>query len=107
MNRVLLRGAQVITMAPNRPDTERADILIDGDTIAAVGGGLDGRPDRGRTRDERRGCLTGVADGPAPHRRPARRRRNPGQLTGLLNVAGLRLTDDELRQLTEASSVIR
>ena len=28
-------------MAPNRPDTERADILIDGDTIAAVGEGLD------------------------------------------------------------------
>ncbi|WP_439381471.1 amidohydrolase family protein [Amycolatopsis lexingtonensis] len=41
MNRVLLRGARVITMAPNRPDTEYADLLIDGDTIAAVGEGLD------------------------------------------------------------------
>lgn len=41
MNRVLLRGAQVITMAPNRPDAERADVLIEGDTIAAVGDGLD------------------------------------------------------------------
>ncbi len=28
-------------MAPNRPDTERADILIDGDTIDAVGENLD------------------------------------------------------------------
>ncbi|MFJ9787439.1 amidohydrolase family protein [Amycolatopsis sp. NPDC101161] len=41
MNRVLLRGARVITMAPNRPDAERADVLIEGDTIAAVGDGLD------------------------------------------------------------------
>ncbi|MGW5717324.1 amidohydrolase family protein [Amycolatopsis sp. NPDC003865] len=40
MNRVLLRGAQVITMAPDRPDAERADILIDDGTIAAVGDGL-------------------------------------------------------------------
>ena len=30
MNRIMLRGAQVITIAPNRPDTERADILIEG-----------------------------------------------------------------------------
>ncbi|MFD4196845.1 amidohydrolase family protein [Amycolatopsis thermoflava] len=41
MNRVLLRGARVITMAPHRPDAERADILVDGDTITAVGEGLD------------------------------------------------------------------
>ncbi|MGW3993131.1 amidohydrolase family protein [Amycolatopsis sp. NPDC004772] len=41
MNRVLLRGAQVITMAPNRPDAERADVLIEDDTITAVGDGLD------------------------------------------------------------------
>ena len=41
MSRTLLRGAQVITMAPNRPDAERADVLIDGDTIAAVGENLD------------------------------------------------------------------
>ncbi|MGK3208694.1 amidohydrolase family protein [Amycolatopsis sp. MEPSY49] len=40
MNRVLLRGARVITMAPHRPDAERADILIAGDTITAVGEGL-------------------------------------------------------------------
>ncbi|MEU9449906.1 amidohydrolase family protein [Streptomyces sp. NPDC048277] len=37
MSRTLLRGAQVITMAPDRPDTERVDILVDGDRIAAVG----------------------------------------------------------------------
>ncbi|MFC0436923.1 amidohydrolase family protein [Kutzneria buriramensis] len=41
MNRTLLRGARVITMAPHRPDVERADILIDGDCIAAVGPDLD------------------------------------------------------------------
>lgn len=41
MNRVLLRGAQVITMAANRPDTERADILVDDDSITAVGENLD------------------------------------------------------------------
>lgn len=41
MSRVLLRGAQVITMAANRPDAERADVLIDGDTITAVGEALD------------------------------------------------------------------
>ncbi len=35
MNRVLLRGARVITMAPHRPDTERADNLIDGDTTSS------------------------------------------------------------------------
>ncbi|MEU3889934.1 amidohydrolase family protein [Streptomyces sp. NPDC029041] len=37
MSRVLLRGAQVITMTPDRPDAEHADILVDGDRIAAVG----------------------------------------------------------------------
>jgi cytosine/adenosine deaminase-related metal-dependent hydrolase len=37
MSRVLLRGAQVITMAPDRPDAELVDILVDGDRIAAVG----------------------------------------------------------------------
>jgi 5-methylthioadenosine/S-adenosylhomocysteine deaminase len=40
MNRVLLRGARVITMAPDRPDAERADVLIEGGTIAAIGEGL-------------------------------------------------------------------
>lgn len=37
MSRILLRGAQVITMTPDRPDAERVDILVDGETIAAVG----------------------------------------------------------------------
>lgn len=37
MSRILLRGAQVITMTPDRPDAEHADILVDGETIAAVG----------------------------------------------------------------------
>ncbi|QNP68533.1 amidohydrolase family protein [Streptomyces roseirectus] len=37
MSRVLLRGAQVITMTPHRPDAEHVDILVDGETIAAVG----------------------------------------------------------------------
>ncbi|MGW2517639.1 amidohydrolase family protein [Streptomyces sp. NPDC001617] len=37
MSRVLLRGAQVITMVPGRPDAEHADVLVDGDRIAAVG----------------------------------------------------------------------
>lgn len=41
MNRILLRGAQVVTMAPDRPDTERADILVDGDRIAVIGENLD------------------------------------------------------------------
>ncbi len=35
MNRTILRGAQVITMAPDRPDVDRVDILIEGDCIAA------------------------------------------------------------------------
>ena len=33
MSRVLLRGAQVITMVPGRPDAEHADVLVDGDRI--------------------------------------------------------------------------
>ncbi|WP_167374117.1 hypothetical protein [Mycobacterium paraffinicum] len=37
MSRTLLRGAQVITMSPQRPDSERIDILIDGDRIADMG----------------------------------------------------------------------
>ncbi|XUL90799.1 hypothetical protein ACQ86D_32685 [Streptomyces galilaeus] len=35
MSRILLRGAQVITMTPDRPDAEHVDILVDGETIAA------------------------------------------------------------------------
>ncbi|WP_165605970.1 amidohydrolase family protein [Mycolicibacterium mucogenicum] len=41
MSRILLRGAQVITMAPHRPDTERIDILVEDDRIAAMGDHLD------------------------------------------------------------------
>ncbi|MEV4049825.1 amidohydrolase family protein [Amycolatopsis sp. NPDC049688] len=41
MSRILLRGAHVITMAPRRPDAERADVLVDGDRVAGVGEGLD------------------------------------------------------------------
>ncbi|MCV7285804.1 amidohydrolase family protein [Mycolicibacterium wolinskyi] len=41
MARILLRGAQVITMAPHRPDTERIDILVEDDRIAAMGDHLD------------------------------------------------------------------
>ncbi|MFC8519727.1 amidohydrolase family protein [Streptomyces sp. NPDC057257] len=37
MSRTVLRGAQVVTMAPDRPDAEHLDILIDGDRIAAIG----------------------------------------------------------------------
>ncbi|MFJ8021451.1 hypothetical protein [Streptomyces sp. NPDC096311] len=42
MSRTLLRGAQVITMAPGRPDVERIDILVDNDRIADMGDRLDG-----------------------------------------------------------------
>lgn len=41
MSRILLRGARVITMAPDRPDAERVDILIDGDHIVGLGDRLD------------------------------------------------------------------
>ena len=41
MTRILLRGAHVVTMAPNRPDTERIDILIEDDRIAAMGDRVD------------------------------------------------------------------
>ncbi|MFF4402516.1 hypothetical protein [Streptomyces sp. NPDC001480] len=37
MSRILLCGAQVITMTPDRPDAEHVDILVNGETIAAVG----------------------------------------------------------------------
>lgn len=37
MSRILLRGARVITMTPDRPDAEHVDILVDGETITAVG----------------------------------------------------------------------
>ncbi|WP_051807502.1 amidohydrolase family protein [Actinoplanes subtropicus] len=40
MSRTLLRGAQVITMGRHRPDSEHADLLIDGDTIAGIGQNL-------------------------------------------------------------------
>lgn len=41
MSRVLLRGAQVITMAPGRPDAEHADVLVDGDRIVGIGGNIE------------------------------------------------------------------
>lgn len=41
MTRTLLRGALVVTMAAGRPDAELVDILIDHDTIRAVGQNLD------------------------------------------------------------------
>lgn len=41
MTRILLRGAHVVTMAPNRPDTEHTDILIEDDRIATMGDRLD------------------------------------------------------------------
>ncbi len=36
MQRILIRGARVITMAPGQPDLPQADILIEGDRIAAI-----------------------------------------------------------------------
>jgi len=42
MRRTLLRGAQVITMAPHWPDAERIDILVEGDPIGQLGDDLDG-----------------------------------------------------------------
>jgi 5-methylthioadenosine/S-adenosylhomocysteine deaminase len=36
MGCILLTGARVITMAPNRPDAERVDILVEGDHIAEM-----------------------------------------------------------------------
>jgi cytosine/adenosine deaminase-related metal-dependent hydrolase len=41
VTRILLRGAQVVSLAPNRPDTECIDILIEDDRIAALGEYLD------------------------------------------------------------------
>jgi 5-methylthioadenosine/S-adenosylhomocysteine deaminase len=40
MKPLLLRGAQVITMAAGRPDVECIDILIEGERIAAIGENL-------------------------------------------------------------------
>lgn len=37
MKPLLLKGAQVITMAAGRPDVEAIDVLIDGDRIVAIG----------------------------------------------------------------------
>jgi 5-methylthioadenosine/S-adenosylhomocysteine deaminase len=41
VKRILLRGAQVVSLAPNRPDSECVDIRVDGDRIAAMGERLD------------------------------------------------------------------
>ncbi|MEU6189087.1 amidohydrolase family protein [Nocardia sp. NPDC047038] len=43
MSRTLLRGAQVITMALDRPDVEEVDILVDGDRITEIGDRIDPR----------------------------------------------------------------
>lgn len=40
MNRKLLRGATVITMASGRPDAERLDILVENESIAAMASSL-------------------------------------------------------------------
>jgi 5-methylthioadenosine/S-adenosylhomocysteine deaminase len=41
VSRLLLRGATVITMSPNRPDAERVDILVEDDRLAGIGESLD------------------------------------------------------------------
>jgi 5-methylthioadenosine/S-adenosylhomocysteine deaminase len=41
VKRTLLRNAQVVTMAPNRPDAECVDVLVEDDRIAGVGDRLD------------------------------------------------------------------
>jgi cytosine/adenosine deaminase-related metal-dependent hydrolase len=41
VTRILLRGAQVVSLAPNRPDSERVDILIEDDRISAMSEYLD------------------------------------------------------------------
>ncbi|MER6266677.1 hypothetical protein ACFY0B_08555 [Streptomyces sp. NPDC001797] len=84
MSRILLRGAQVITMTPDRPDAEHVDILVDGVTIAAVGetieapdaevvdfsgrvllaSGLDDVKDQLRESGERLLCSIGPAGSP-------------------------------------------
>lgn len=44
MIRTLLRGAQVITMSPGRPDAEGIDILVEGDRIVEIAAHID-RPE--------------------------------------------------------------
>jgi cytosine/adenosine deaminase-related metal-dependent hydrolase len=41
VSRLLLRGTTVITMSPDRPDAERADILVEDDRVAGIGESLD------------------------------------------------------------------
>jgi 5-methylthioadenosine/S-adenosylhomocysteine deaminase len=41
MSRTVLRGGHVVSMSPRRPDSERADVLVDGTRIVAVGEDLD------------------------------------------------------------------
>ena len=41
MSRLLLSGATVITMLPDRPDAERVDILVEDDRLADIGESLD------------------------------------------------------------------
>ena len=41
MSRLLLHGATVITMSPNRPDAERVDVLVEDDRLAGIGESID------------------------------------------------------------------
>ncbi|MEV3939088.1 amidohydrolase family protein [Glycomyces sp. NPDC049804] len=41
MNRTLLRGATIVSMAPGRPDAERADLLVEDGRVARIGERLD------------------------------------------------------------------
>ncbi|AUY52049.1 hypothetical protein [Streptomyces sp. CB01881] len=84
MSRTLLRGAQVITMTPDRPDAEHVDILVDGETIAAVGETIEAPRLRAGARCATNAQEWTVADKPRTDRpnRPSGRRamrpaRNP------------------------------
>ena len=64
----LIRGGYVLTLDPALGDLPNADVLIDGDKIAAVGRRLDGRSSRQRHR-----C-------PQSHRHAGLRRYSPAYL---------------------------
>ncbi|WP_280377141.1 amidohydrolase family protein [Nocardia wallacei] len=42
MSRTVIRGARIVTMAPGRPDSEHADLMVDSGRIADIGSGLPG-----------------------------------------------------------------
>ena len=74
-DRILIRGATVLTQDDALGELPRADILVEGDTIAEVGPNLSaGRPGAHR-----------IASGPAPFRRrfAAIRRKPFGRLERL------------------------